>query len=360
MPSMAKFYAKIDEAVEGPFEPHLLRYLPGFSEETLVSPEDLSAEDWIQALHVPEIRPHIQLTQVMMPPSAFAPRAAETVPAPASAAPQSESTVRMTEAPPLPPAPIPDHELLDVMEQISGQLPAANPVIPNFIPPDISASVSAESQALASDVSTLVPPQQEKFIPKRAKRKKWVWVAALLALLTAAALGYMAFKMGMLDAWLNPAPAPVVEVPPPPPPEPVIQENPVEPPKPPEAKKPAKKAPKPPSIKEKPKAKKTPPPPPAPKPVKEAPLKNQKYMMPGVPSPKVQEKSKEAEAAKPAEQAEPAPDAAPAKKDDEYDRELKKAKAREDAEKKKAKKKTADDEDYFDFQWIGADPGEKR
>lgn len=372
MPSMAKFYAKIDEAVEGPFEPHLLRYLPGFSEETLVSPEDLSAEDWVQALNVPEIRPHIRLTQVMMPPSAFAPRPAESPPSPALAAPQSESTVRMTEMPPMPaaaatsspPALIPDQELLDVMEQFSGQVsasgpagaraPKADPVIPNFVPPDIS----VPSQE--PDVSTFVPPQQEKFVPKRAKRQKWVWVAAVLALIVAAALGYMAFKMGMLDAWLSPAPAPVVEVPPPPPLEPVIQEKPPEPPKPPEAKKPAKKAPKPPITKEKPKAKKTPPPPPAPKPVKEAPLKNQKYMMPGVPSPKVQEKSKETEAAKPAEQAAPAPDAAPPKGDDEYDRELKKAKAREDAEKKKARKKTADDEDYFDFQWIGADPGEKR
>ncbi len=356
--NMPKFYAKIDEAVEGPFEPRLLRYLPGFNEETLVSPEDLNSQDWTQAHHVPEIRPHLHLTPELLPPSAFAPRAA----APNVSAPPvspAESTQRLSDPavyPPMQAKAAPDQELLDVMEQFSGQIPAASAQkpaapadIPTFNPPDLG----------AADVSTLVPPMQEKFIPKKAvKSRKTLWILLAIAVVSAA-LGYLAWTMGLLDAWLNPA-APPVQVAPPL--EPValpIAEKPVEPPKPPEAKKPAKKAKK---------AVTPPPPAPKPKPVRQDPLKMQKYMMPGVPSPKMEEKSKTPEVPKPeAEEAKPADEAgrdaakpSPEKPDDEYERELKKAKKKEAAEKKKPKPKSANDEDYFDFQWIGADPGEKR
>ncbi len=355
---MVKFYVMIEEGVEGPFEPYLLKYLSGFNEETLVSPDDLNAADWSRALNVPEIRPYLNLSQELLPPMAFPPNPNQTVRF--IEVPSSERLIRDDKKPVNT-----DQELLEIMERFPDQLaPVEVPQASQSAAGATATTTAAVSSPSVNDVSTLMPPAQEKFIPKRPKKSKWLMASLFSLLLVMGAIGYMAFKMGMLEKWkdlagsfLNSAPpAPVIEVPPPVPAVtlPPVEVKPTEPTKPVIANKSEKKADKKVSkkikIAPKPQAKKENPAPP-PKPVKEEPLKNQKFMMPGVPSPKMQEKPKQVE--------KPSVDAETQKLDDEYEMELKKARTQEESETKKKKKKPANEEDYFEFQWIGADPGEK-
>lgn len=370
---MPKFYVKIDEGIEGPYESHLLRYLPGFNEETLVSSDDLRSSDWQKASVIPEIRPHLRFSNETLPPSAFSqrppasPPAVKMSPLPAEP-PVLEKTVEWgslaanaspppaaPEVPPAPPAvPAPtDQELLDVINQFSGQLKSPEPPVTKPAP-------------AAPDVLSMVPPVQEKFIPKRAKAKRWLPWAAGAFVLILAALGFMAFKLGMLERWRGlfgpllglEAPAPVVEVPPlapiEPTPPPVETAPPVEePPKPlPPKKKPeAKKPSKPVKKAAKPAPKKAAPVRPPPE-AKEEPLQMQKYVLPGVPAPKVQEDKKKE---KPAEEAPAAVESKPPSDED-----VDFAKEKKKAIKEEKKRKKEQEEDYFEFQWIGADPGEKK
>jgi len=47
---VAKYWIKTEQVVEGPYESGLLRYLPGFKEDTLVSPDEIPEEIWTKAV----------------------------------------------------------------------------------------------------------------------------------------------------------------------------------------------------------------------------------------------------------------------------------------------------------------------
>lgn len=54
---MGSYWIKIEESVEGPYETHTLKFIEGFTPETLVSPETSEAEEtWMKASEVPELR----------------------------------------------------------------------------------------------------------------------------------------------------------------------------------------------------------------------------------------------------------------------------------------------------------------
>ncbi|MCB4757579.1 MAG: hypothetical protein LHV69_11225, partial [Elusimicrobia bacterium] len=61
---MGRYWVKIDESVEGPYEIHVLKFINGFQEETLVSPEEEQNEEiWIKANEVSEIKSLFQIRE---------------------------------------------------------------------------------------------------------------------------------------------------------------------------------------------------------------------------------------------------------------------------------------------------------
>src|SRR5438552_1140863 len=54
---MSKFWVKIDEAVEGPFHANTIKFIEGFTPDSLVSPDDPNLpEAWSKAGEVEEIK----------------------------------------------------------------------------------------------------------------------------------------------------------------------------------------------------------------------------------------------------------------------------------------------------------------
>ena len=53
---MSRFWARINQGVEGPFDASILKYLEGFSPDTLVSGDDSAGDVWAKAGDVEELK----------------------------------------------------------------------------------------------------------------------------------------------------------------------------------------------------------------------------------------------------------------------------------------------------------------
>jgi len=62
---MSKYWTKINDSVEGPYEQHVLQYLDGFSQETLVSLDDPNlTEIWIKAAEIKNLNTPIKTISI--------------------------------------------------------------------------------------------------------------------------------------------------------------------------------------------------------------------------------------------------------------------------------------------------------
>lgn len=127
---MPRYWLKIDEAVEGPYESEMLKFIKGFSEDTLVSPDQTEAEEvWLKACEVTELKRIFNI-----------PETAQTPPAP----PEASSAEFTPEQPPAISEPAPEK----VPELLKEQEPVPTPPPP--LPPTILEEVILEKPAPAS------------------------------------------------------------------------------------------------------------------------------------------------------------------------------------------------------------------
>lgn len=307
---MAMYWLKQDESVAGPFEARIVAYVPGFREETLVQPDDPAYNNlWMKAAEIKELdelyfHPSPKTTRLLTPaidPVQLLPNKESS---PLLAVQQSSSVLAGTttifpqetsaETKSTLEVPKKDSEILRMMEDIAKEAPA-DLIAPTFPTQDADKETSSGTRAM-------------------------VIIVLCCAVAVATYIGWRYFKLKQTP---KPAPAPVVSTPKPTPVTPIKTKRIV------------------PTVKEKPKkeiAAETP------KTQEDISLQNQKYMLPGVPAPNVQNEAavnvirKENitgdEPAIPQKEPTPEPTATPSKKE-------KKEKSPEKTTKK-----------FDDMQWI--------
>ena len=124
---MSRYWIKTDEVVEGPYEAGLLKFLPGFREDSLVSPDEVPEEIWTKAAETRGLQSLFQgsrfLIDIPQPgveqsPPFFVPDLEES---PTAAEDLKEPQAPSLDSEPEKATPLPDprSDLLEVMEKIS-------------------------------------------------------------------------------------------------------------------------------------------------------------------------------------------------------------------------------------------------
>ena len=235
-----KYWCKIDDGVEGPYEPQALRFIDGFTPDILVSPDTPDAEEtWTRVSDVAELQALLNLSPKPGP----APIVIDAAP------PVTEQTLEMT---------VPASETLpedwgfettqEIQTTVEPHAPTptpfeatmemtANPVEPKeeFVSStdmlDLMEKISQELEQKKSEpekqipvpepVAAPAPAPRAEHKPKRNFRKPALIAASLLV---AAGLTFLAVKTGKPKIWFDmiaskfhkkeaPAPAPVADAP---------------------------------------------------------------------------------------------------------------------------------------------------
>ena len=252
-----KYWAKIDGGVEGPYDPVVLRFIDGFSPDILVSPDGPEGEEsWVPVSEVSELQTLLNLTaKAGAVPKVIEPQAApkengelqatieevwvveEILPGP-----DPDKTLEIPPKPPVETAPQPQAEapapseqnspredfvstsdMLDLMAKISEEMnekKKREQEQPKAVPP--AAQPARAAAQIPAPAAKSLPAPKVKRIPKVPK----VPVFIALGLLIAGGFAFWAVKNGKIADWKNrlvmkfhrekvitPAPLPVVSAP---------------------------------------------------------------------------------------------------------------------------------------------------
>ncbi len=192
-----KYWAKIDDGVEGPYDPQVLRFLDGFSPEILVSPDDGDGtEKWTRVIEVAELQSLLNTrTQkgpvpkvIQVPPPPPPPKLETPLPEPSS-----DKTVEIKPEKPKEEF-VSASEMLDLMDKISQELGQQKKAVPEA-PVQIPAKIEPEIQAAAEIVPT---PELTETTIKIDLRKPAI---ALVLVLIIGVLTAWGIKSGKLKVW---------------------------------------------------------------------------------------------------------------------------------------------------------------